>query len=136
VTVFSGEGIVIDGPVSRADFVDLLPTVFVDTPAAGAEVGAPLRVTGMARRVRGHLPVPARGRDGTVLAEGFAMTDNGMGWGAFDITLDVDVDADRGDPDRLGVLREGRLGPGRAGHPAGAAPGTATASRDPPRRRR
>jgi hypothetical protein len=30
--------------------------------------------------------------DGTVLAEGFEMTDNGMGWGSFDFTIDVDVD--------------------------------------------
>ena len=36
VTVFSGEGIEIDGPASRADLVNLLPTVFVDSPAAGA----------------------------------------------------------------------------------------------------
>ena len=30
--------------------------------------------------------------DGTVIEEGFAMTDNGVGWGSFDITIGFDVD--------------------------------------------
>jgi germination protein M len=93
VRVFSGEGITIDEPGSRADFVDLLPTVFVDTPAAGAEAATPLRVTGMGAVFEATFQYRLETVDGTVLDEGFAMTDNGMGWGAFDITLDVDVDA-------------------------------------------
>ncbi|MBA3778405.1 MAG: GerMN domain-containing protein [Chloroflexi bacterium] len=35
VTVFSGEGLVLDGPVTRDDYVDFLPPVFVDSPAYG-----------------------------------------------------------------------------------------------------
>ncbi|MBS3939831.1 MAG: GerMN domain-containing protein [Actinobacteria bacterium] len=93
VTVFSGEGITIDEPASRVDFVDLLPTVFVDTPAAGAEVETPLRVTGMGAVFEATFQYRLETADGTVLDEGFAMTDNGMGWGSFDITLDVSVDA-------------------------------------------
>lgn len=93
VTVFSGEGITIDEPASRDDFVDLLPTVFVDTPAAGAEADTPLRVTGMGAVFEATFQYRLETADGTVLDEGFAMTDNGMGWGSFDITLDVSVDA-------------------------------------------
>jgi germination protein M len=93
VRVFSGEGITIDEPGSRADFVDLLPTVFVDTPAAGAEATTPLRVTGMGAVFEATFQYRLETVAGTVLDEGFAMTDNGMGWGAFDITLDVSVDA-------------------------------------------
>lgn len=93
VRVFSGEGITIDEPASRADFVDLLPTVFVDTPAAGAEVDTPLRLTGMGAVFEATFQYRLEAVDGTLLDEGFAMTDNGVGWGAFDITLDVSVDA-------------------------------------------
>jgi germination protein M len=92
VTVFSGEGIEIDGPMARADFVDLLPTVFVDTPAAGAAVDSPIRVTGMAAVFEATFQYRLEAEDGTVLAEGHEMTDNGTGWGAFDFTIDVDVD--------------------------------------------
>jgi germination protein M len=91
VTVFSGEGIVLDHPVSRADYRDLLPTVFVDTPAAGAEVSGDVRVTGMAAVFEATFQYRLEGAGGAVLAEGHEMTDNGMGWGAFDFTIDVDV---------------------------------------------
>lgn len=93
VRVFSGEGITIDEPASRTDFVELLPTVFVDTPAAGVEADTPLRVTGMAAVFEATFQYRLETVDGTRLAEGFAMTDNGTGWGTFDITLDASVDA-------------------------------------------
>ena len=48
VTVFGSEGIVLDGPVGRADFEDQLPSMFVDRPAFGAALGNPGRVTGSA----------------------------------------------------------------------------------------
>jgi germination protein M len=92
VTVFSNEGIEIDGPTSRADWVDLLPTVFVDSPAAGAEVSGSTRITGMAAVFEATFLYRLEAADGTVLAEGFEMTDNGMGWGSFDFTVDADVD--------------------------------------------
>jgi germination protein M len=93
VTVFSGEGIVLDGPVTREDYVDLLPTIFIDTPAAGAEVELPLRLTGMAAVFEATFQYRVTAADGTVLTEGFAMSDSGMGWGSIDVTLDVDLDA-------------------------------------------
>ena len=48
VTVFGGEGIVLDGPVGRADYDDQLPSIFVDRPAYGAALGNPGRVAGNA----------------------------------------------------------------------------------------
>jgi germination protein M len=92
VTVFSGEGIVLDGPVSRADYHDLLPGVFVDSPAAGATLASGDRVTGMAAVFEATFLYRLEDADGTVLAEGFEMTDNGTGWGAFDFALPFDVD--------------------------------------------
>ncbi len=93
VTVFSGEGIVLDGPIARDDYVDLLPTIFIDTPAAGAEVALPLRLTGKAAVFEATFQYRVTAADGTVLAEGFTMSDSGVGWGSIDVTLDVDVDA-------------------------------------------
>ncbi|MPY78216.1 MAG: hypothetical protein GEV04_06915 [Actinophytocola sp.] len=91
VTVFSGEGIVLDEPASRADFLDLLPTVFVDSPAAGAEVTGSLRARGMAAVFEATFQYRLAAEDGTVLAKGFAMTDDGAGWGSFDVTIGFDV---------------------------------------------
>ena len=54
VTTFGSEGIVLDGPQTRADFEDILPSIFVDRPAFGAAAGNPVRVTGNAERVRGR----------------------------------------------------------------------------------
>ena len=93
VTVFSGEGIVLDAPVSRDDYRDLLPGVFIDTPSAGAEVGSPLRLTGSAAVFEGTFQYRLEAADGTVLTEGFATTDNGVGWGEIDVTLRFDVDS-------------------------------------------
>ena len=92
VTVFSGEGIMLDEPGSRADYLDLLPTVFVDTPAAGAEITDGVRVTGMGMVFEATFQYRLETGDGTVLVEHFAMTDEGLGWGAFDLTLRFDVD--------------------------------------------
>jgi germination protein M len=91
VTVFSNEGLEIDGPVSRADMVDLLPTVFVDTPAAGARIQSGTRVTGMAQVFEATFQYRLTAADGTVLAEGFEMSSNGMGWGSFDFPLRFSV---------------------------------------------
>lgn len=92
VTVFSGEGIGLDEPVSRGDYLDLLPTVFVDVPAAGATVTSPLRMTGMGAVFEATFQYRLEAADGTVLDEGFAMTDTGVGWGPFDVTIPFDVD--------------------------------------------
>lgn len=92
VTVFSGEGIELDGPIGRDDFVDLLPRVFVDAPAAGAELRSGDRVTGVAAVFEATFLYRLTDAEGAVLAEGFESTDNGTGWGAFDWALTFDVD--------------------------------------------
>ncbi len=91
VTVFSGEGIVLDAPVSRDDYLDLLPGVFIDTPPAGAEVSSPLRITGTAAVFEGTFQYRLEAADGTVLAEGFSTSENGVGWGDIDSTIRFDI---------------------------------------------
>jgi hypothetical protein len=48
VTTFSSEGIVIDGPMTRADFEDLMAPIIVETPIAGQRVTSPVRISGNA----------------------------------------------------------------------------------------
>ena len=48
VTVFSGEGIVLDEPSGREDYEAFLPSVFVERPTWGATIGNPVRVSGIA----------------------------------------------------------------------------------------
>ena len=48
VTTFSSEGIVIDGPMTREDFEDLVAPIIVETPIAGQRVTSPVRISGTA----------------------------------------------------------------------------------------
>jgi hypothetical protein len=70
VTAFGGEGIVLDKPVTRARFAELLPPIFVDTPARGATVRSPVRVSGLADVFEGQFTVEVRTAAGRVLARG------------------------------------------------------------------
>jgi hypothetical protein len=47
-SAFSSQGVVLDKPVGRADYVQLLPAIWVDRPADGAAIGNPAHVTGSA----------------------------------------------------------------------------------------
>ncbi|MBM3695387.1 MAG: hypothetical protein FJW79_05590 [Actinobacteria bacterium] len=93
VTVFSSEGIIMDHPVSREDYRDLTPGIFVDDPAYGAPVTTPLRVRGVAAVFEAQFNWALANWDGLIVAEGSAMTDNGTGWGYFDFTIPYRVDS-------------------------------------------
>jgi germination protein M len=92
VTVFSSEGIILDNPVSRDDYLDLLPMIFVDDPAYGAPVGNPLQVQGTGAVFEAQFNWTLTNWDGLIIAEGTAMTSEGMGWGDFDFTIPYEVD--------------------------------------------
>ena len=93
VSVFSAEGIVLDGPSVRADFEDFLPPIFVDRPAWGGTLSSPARVTGLANVFEAAFTVEIRDADGRVLVSRPAMATCGTGcWGTFDVTLRFTVD--------------------------------------------
>ena len=106
VTVFSGEGVVLDHPVGRSDFTDQLPAIWVDRPAWGAAIGNPARIVGMANVFEATFRVaifdgtdPVKGQ--TPLVDELAMATCGTGcWGTFDVTLRYAVPSAR-----WGVLR-------------------------------
>lgn len=93
VEVFSSEGILLDGAVDRDDYLDLVPTILVESPAHGAPATTPLRVTGVAAVFEATFQMAILDTQGRVLVEPpYVMTDNGTGWGSFDVTLNVPID--------------------------------------------
>lgn len=93
VTTFGSEGVILDGPQSRADFEDLLPAVFVDRPAFAAAAGNPVRLTGSANTFEAVFMITILDGSGRVLAEQNAMATCGTGCrGTFDETVRYDVD--------------------------------------------
>ncbi len=92
VTVFSSEGIVLDGPVGRADYYDQLPSIFVDRPAYRAAIGNPARVTGNANVFEATFRVAILDATGKTLVDEQVMATCGTGCrGTFDVTLKYTV---------------------------------------------
>jgi hypothetical protein len=100
-TVFSGEGVILDHPVGRADYTDQLPAIWVDRPAWGASIGNPARITGLANVFEATFNIALLDASGTTLTDRIVMASCGTGcWGTFDVTLQYSVSAAQ-----LGTLR-------------------------------
>ena len=92
VTIFGGEGLILDHPVARADYQDQLPAVFVDRPAWGAALGNPGTVSGLANTFEATFQVQLLDAAGTLLVNEHHMASCGMGcWGTFSIQLSYTV---------------------------------------------
>jgi germination protein M len=92
VEVFSGEGVVLDHPVGRADYTDQLPAIFVDRPAWGGVLGNPARLVGVANVFEAQFQVRIVNGVGRVLAAGPVQASCGSGcWGTFDVTIQYTV---------------------------------------------
>lgn len=80
------------GAYARADYTAFLPAIFVDSPAWGATIGSPVRVTGMANVFEATFRIAILDSAGTVLVDQRAMASCGTGcWGTFDITIPYHV---------------------------------------------
>jgi hypothetical protein len=87
-TVFSSEGVVLDKPATRADFVDLLPDIWVDRPAFNAAIGNPAHVTGNANVFEATFRMSILDASGKVIADVQVMASCGSGCrGTFDTTI-------------------------------------------------
>ena len=94
MTVFSSEGIEIEGLQDRADYFDLLPPIFVDSPAWGEPVTSPVHVNGLSNVFEAVSQVMLTDDDGLTLFEDTAMATCGTGcWGEWEI--DIPYTADR-----------------------------------------
>ena len=92
VTTFGSEGIVLDGPQTRRDYEDILPSIFVDRPAFGAAAGNPVRVTGNANTFEATFRIAILDGSGRSIADEQAMATCGSGCrGTFDQTVRYDV---------------------------------------------
>jgi spore germination protein GerM len=88
VDVFSGEGIVLDEPVTRADYDELLPPIVVDTPLLGRRVSSPIRLTGTANVFEANVTGRVLDANGDELVSRFTTATCGTGCrGRFSIEL-------------------------------------------------
>jgi len=92
VHAFGGEGAVLDGPVGRSDYGEVLPNIFVDRPAWGAALGNPGRVSGNANVFEATFRITLLDGSGKQLVDQQAMATCGTGCrGTFDVTIRYDV---------------------------------------------
>ena len=90
--IFSGEGVVLDKPVGRADYEALLPDIWVDRPAFNAAIGNPAHVTGNSNVFEATFRIAILDGAGRVLADEMVMATCGTGCrGTFDVTIDYTV---------------------------------------------
>ena len=92
VHAFGGEGAVLDGPVGRSDYDDVLPNIFVDRPAWGAALGNPGRVSGNANVFEATFRITLLEGSGKQLVDQQAMATCGTGCrGTFEVTIRYEV---------------------------------------------
>lgn len=92
IAVPTGDGQLTKQPVGRSEFLEFAAAVTVDSPAYGGEGANPIRVTGIAAAFEATFHYALVDADGLILDEGWAMTDNGTGWGSFDFSIPYAVD--------------------------------------------
>ena len=96
VSVFSSEGIELDGPQTRDDYFDLLPPIFVDRPAWGEPVTNPIQLSGLSNAFEAVSQVMLTDDDGETLFEDKVMASCGTGcWGEWSIEIPYEVDRDQ-----------------------------------------
>lgn len=97
VTVFSSEGIELDGAQTREDYYDsLLPPTFVDSPAWGEPVTSPIGVRGVSNVFEAVSQIMLTDDDGLPLFESHVMATCGTGcWGEWQIDVPYGVDREQ-----------------------------------------
>ncbi|MFJ9898297.1 GerMN domain-containing protein [Streptomyces sp. NPDC091280] len=88
VARFGSEGIVLNGPVGRADFEDVSPSVLVESPLPGDSVRTPLRVWGSANTFEAVFRLRVTDAAGHRAADVQVRATSGTGTrGTFDVTV-------------------------------------------------
>jgi spore germination protein GerM len=94
VEVFSAEGIVLDGPQTRADWYDEAQAVYVDVPLIGSVVGSPISLSGVANVFEGNLEFEVSTAGGSVVTGGSTTASCGSGcWGDFSAEIPYVLEA-------------------------------------------
>jgi hypothetical protein len=93
IDVLGGEGIIIDHPLTRRDYADLLPTILVTSPALGQEVGSPVLISGSANVFEANVSVKILDENDEVIAETFTTATCGTGCrGTYRVSVPYEVD--------------------------------------------
>jgi len=88
VRVFSGEGIVLDKPVTRGDYEELMPAILVATPAIGQEIFTSIEIAGNANVFEANVTALVETAAGKELARDFTTATCGTGCrGDYSLTL-------------------------------------------------
>lgn len=90
--VLGGEGLLLDGPQTRADWDELAPAILVESPRPFETVTSPLEVTGSSHTFEGTVQIVVADGDGLIVFEGFTTSTGGNGVrGPFTETVEFDV---------------------------------------------
>jgi germination protein M len=115
VEVFSAEGIVLDDPVGRKDYEELLPAILVESPTPGEAVSSPVTVSGSANVFEANVTVRVLGADGRELAHTFTTATCGTGCrGGFSVAVAFEVG--KAEPGTIVVHDDDAAGTGRPLH--------------------
>jgi spore germination protein GerM len=88
VNVFSNEGIVLDHPVGRSDYVNLLPAIVVEKPSTGDRVTSPVTVSGTANVFEANLTVEVHDALDRIVGKTFTTASCGTGCsGSFSVPV-------------------------------------------------
>lgn len=83
-----GEGVIVDPPVSRADFEDQLPPILVESPAPGETIKSPVTVTGSSNVFEAVHQVALTDPEGEIIAERTVTASAGTGTrGTWSVTI-------------------------------------------------
>ena len=94
VMVFGSEGLVLEQPQTRDDFLEYLPAIWTDRPAWAAAMASGSEVSGLANVHEATLHVAVLDEDGDVLFDQPVTATCGTGcWGSFSVVVDDAVAA-------------------------------------------
>jgi hypothetical protein len=115
VNVFSSEGIVLDHPVGRSDYADLLPAIVVNGPEADEHVTSPVKVSGTANVFEANVTVEVLNAKGDVVGKTFTTASCGTGCrGTY--SVDVSYKVSKEQPGTIVVHDDDAAGTGAPPH--------------------
>jgi len=96
IDVLGGEGVIIDHPLARGDYTDLLPAILVTGPALNQIVDSPILIRGSANVFEANVGIQILDADGNVLVETFTTATCGTGCrGTFRTRVAYEVDEEQ-----------------------------------------